>query len=98
MVLPNEKAEDIPWCPLIDVFGSKTWDINDFDIGKPLGRGIVGHVYLAREKTSKYLLAIKVLYKKQLQEYEFDVQAEIAIHSALHHPNIIRFYHQFQDE
>lgn len=28
----------------------KRWTLNDFDIGKPLGRGKFGHVYLAREK------------------------------------------------
>lgn len=26
------------------------WTINDFEIGKPLGHGKFGHVYLAREK------------------------------------------------
>ena len=29
---------------------NKRWTLNDFDIGKPLGRGKFGHVYLAREK------------------------------------------------
>lgn len=28
----------------------KRWNLNDFDIGEPLGRGKFGHVYLAREK------------------------------------------------
>ena len=28
----------------------RRWTLNDFDIGKPLGRGKFGHVYLAREK------------------------------------------------
>lgn len=28
----------------------KRWTLSDFDIGKPLGRGKFGHVYLAREK------------------------------------------------
>ncbi|KAK6140745.1 hypothetical protein DH2020_025508 [Rehmannia glutinosa] len=28
----------------------KRWTLNDFDIGKPLGKGKFGHVYLAREK------------------------------------------------
>ena len=38
--------------------------IDDFEIGKPLGRGKFGHVYLAREKKSKFIVALKVLYKK----------------------------------
>ena len=28
----------------------KRWTLGDFDIGKPLGRGKFGNVYLAREK------------------------------------------------
>lgn len=32
------------------VVDNKRWTVNDFDIGKPLGRGKFGHVYLAREK------------------------------------------------
>ena len=47
-------------------FEQKKWKIEDFEIGKPLGRGKFGHVYLAREKKSKFIVALKVLYKKQL--------------------------------
>lgn len=36
------------------------WTIEDFDIGKPLGKGKFGNVYLAREKQSKYIVALKV--------------------------------------
>ena len=28
----------------------RRWTLSDFDIGKPLGRGKFGNVYLAREK------------------------------------------------
>jgi aurora kinase len=45
-------------------FEPKNWTIDDFEIGKPLGRGKFGHVYLAREKKSKFIVALKVLYKK----------------------------------
>ena len=30
--------------------GERRWSLTDFDIGKPLGRGKFGNVYLAREK------------------------------------------------
>ena len=36
------------------------WCLNDFDIGKPLGKGKFGSVYLAREKKSKFIVALKV--------------------------------------
>ena len=38
----------------------RRWQIGDFDIGKPLGRGKFGNVYLAREKNSKFIVALKV--------------------------------------
>jgi serine/threonine protein kinase len=33
--------------------------LKDFEIGKPLGRGKFGDVYLARERKSKFIVAIK---------------------------------------
>ena len=42
------------------------WKLEDFDIGRPLGKGKFGNVYLAREKKSKYIVALKVLFKSQL--------------------------------
>ena len=38
----------------------RRWQLTDFDIGKPLGRGKFGNVYLAREKMSQYIVALKV--------------------------------------
>ncbi len=38
----------------------KRWCLNNFEIGRPLGRGKFGDVYLAREKKSKFIVAIKV--------------------------------------
>ena len=40
----------------------KRWSLKDFEIGKPLGRGKFGDVYLARERKSKFIVAIKVFY------------------------------------
>ncbi|MCO5567844.1 hypothetical protein L7F22_021540 [Adiantum nelumboides] len=79
---------------------SKHWTISDFDIGKPLGRGKFGNVYLAREKQSKYIVALKVLFKKQLQEahVEHQLRREIEIQSHLRHPNILRLYGYFHDD
>lgn len=37
------------------------WSLSRFDIGKPLGKGKFGSVYLAREKKEKYIVAIKVI-------------------------------------
>ena len=45
-------------------FDPTQWSIDSFEIAKPLARGKFGHVYLAREKKSKLICALKVLYKK----------------------------------
>lgn len=37
----------------------RRWQLTDFDIGKPLGRGKFGNVYLARERQTKFVIALK---------------------------------------
>ena len=39
----------------------KQWSLKNFEIGRPLGRGKFGDVYLAREKKSQFIVAIKVI-------------------------------------
>jgi serine/threonine protein kinase len=62
-----------------------TWTLNDFDVGKPLGSGKFGSVYLAREKKGKIVCALKVLNKSQLQQerVEHQLRREIEIQSHL---------------
>lgn len=78
----------------------RVWSIDDFDIGKPLGRGKFGQVYLAREKKSQYIVALKVLYKSQLvrANVEHQLRREVEIQSHLRHSNILRLYGYFYDE
>lgn len=78
---------------------SKNWTLNDFEIGRPLGTGKFGRVYLAREKRTHFIVALKVLYKKQLQKHsvEHQIRREIEIQSHLRHPNILRLYGFFYD-
>ncbi|XP_031626219.1 serine/threonine-protein kinase Aurora-2 [Contarinia nasturtii] len=75
------------------------WELSNFDIGRPLGRGKFGNVYLAREKDTKFVVALKVLFKKQIQRdsVEHQVRREIEIQSHLRHPNILRLYGFFHD-
>ena len=77
----------------------KQWSLSDFEIGKPLGRGKFGCVYLAREKASKYIVAIKVLQKSQLLKagVEHQLRREIEIQSHLRNRNILRMYGYFYD-
>mmetsp|Transcript_1897 Transcript_1897/g.2260 ORF Transcript_1897/g.2260 Transcript_1897/m.2260 type:complete len:341 (-) Transcript_1897:19-1041(-) len=77
----------------------KKWTLNDFEIGKPLGRGKFGKVYLAREKKTKYIVALKVLQKSQLLKagVEHQLRREIEIQSHLRHKNILRMFGYFYD-
>ncbi|TRY62694.1 hypothetical protein TCAL_03558 [Tigriopus californicus] len=76
------------------------WTLDDFDIGRPLGKGKFGNVYLAREKRSKYIVALKVLFKSQLQkaQVEHQLRREIEIQSHLRHEHILRMFGYFYDE
>lgn len=77
----------------------RAWTLEDFDIGKPLGKGKYGSVYLAREKKSQYIVGLKVLYKAQLVkgQVEHQLRREIEIQSHLRHPNILRLFGYFHD-
>lgn len=77
----------------------KSFHLGMFEIGKALGKGKFGRVYLAREKTSRFVCALKVLHKSELQSdsVERQVRREIEIQSNLAHPNILRLYGHFHD-
>uniref|UniRef100_UPI0037E7616F aurora kinase A n=1 Tax=Semicossyphus pulcher TaxID=241346 RepID=UPI0037E7616F len=82
-----------------DSASSKRWSLENFDIGRPLGKGKFGNVYLARERQSQFILALKVLFKKQLEKagVEHQLRREVEIQSHLRHPNILRLYGYFHD-
>ncbi|XP_030634970.1 aurora kinase A [Chanos chanos] len=77
----------------------KRWSLENFDIGRPLGKGKFGNVYLARERQTMFILALKVLFKKQLEKagVEHQLRREVEIQSHLRHPNILRLYGYFHD-
>lgn len=70
-----------------------------FEIGKPLGKGKFGRVYLAKDKVTGFVCALKVLHKKELQaaKVEKQLRREIEIQSNLRHPNILRLFGHFHD-
>lgn len=70
---------------LILYINSYQWSKDDFELGAPLGRGKFGRVYLAREVSTKYIVAMKVLFKSELIEgrVEKQVLREIEIQSRL---------------
>jgi len=79
---------------------NQPWKLDNFDIGKCLGRGKFGNVFLAREKHSKFICALRILYKEQLRKakVEHQLKREIEIQFHLRHENILRLYGYFYDE
>uniref|UniRef100_A0A7M4F2F5 non-specific serine/threonine protein kinase n=1 Tax=Crocodylus porosus TaxID=8502 RepID=A0A7M4F2F5_CROPO len=75
------------------------WCVDDFKIGCPLGKGHFGIVYLACEKVTKCIVALKVLFKPQLEEagLEWHLRREAQIQFLLGHPSILRWFGCFQD-
>lgn len=80
--------------------GLPSWSLSDFEIGCKLGRGKFGKVYLARERQSGFIVALKLLSKRQLLENKVEIQLrrEIEIQSHLNHENILKLYGFFWDE
>ncbi|KAK3327235.1 kinase-like domain-containing protein [Cercophora scortea] len=84
---------------LIEQPAIKAFHLGMFEIGKALGKGKFGRVYLAREREHGFICALKVLHKNELQHarVEKQVRREIEIQSNLRHPNIPKLYGHFHD-
>lgn len=77
----------------------KVFHLGMFEVGRALGKGKFGRVYLARERDTGFVCALKVLHKKEIQQgrVEKQVAREIEIQSNLRHPNILRLFGHFHD-
>lgn len=76
------------------------WSPSDFEMGSFLGRGKFGRVYIARERFSQYMVAMKVMFKSEIKKgrVEKQILREIEIQTRLKHPNILRMFTWFHDE
>nr|ACL53674.1 unknown [Zea mays] len=79
---------------------SEVWSLSDFEISKYIAEGRFGKVYLAREKQSGYVVALKVIFKAKLKKHRFHahLRREIEIQQSLDHPNVLRLFTWFHDE
>lgn len=70
-----------------------------FEIGKPLGKGKFGRVYLAKHRDSGFICALKVLNKDEIRREgaEVHVRREIEVHGNIRHPGVLGFYNWFHD-
>jgi hypothetical protein len=80
----------------------RPWRIEDFNIGKKLGKGKFGNVYKAIDKDSGISVALKVLFKSEIvlggERDIMQVKREVEIHSRLNHNNILRMLGHFHDD
>lgn len=74
--------------------------IDSFEIGKKLGKGRFGDVFLVREKRLGMVMAMKMINKQELKESDMMGQLifEIKIQSFINHPNTLRMFGYFHDE
>ncbi|KAG1751041.1 kinase-like protein [Suillus lakei] len=80
---------------------TREWSLPSFEIGRPLGKGKFGRVYMVRTKCEpQYILALKCLYKSEIiqSRVEKQIRREIEIQQNLRHPNVLRLYGYFHDE
>lgn len=77
----------------------KELTIKNFDIGRKLGKGRFGNVYVAQDKATKFTLAIKIINIKQLKEAAMEAQLieEIKLQMYCRHPNILKMYGYIRD-
>ncbi|KAF2343910.1 Protein kinase domain [Trinorchestia longiramus] len=77
----------------------KQFTIDDFELGKPLGKGHFGQVWLAREKKKGYIVALKIIKKETITEQSQArlIRREIEIQSHLESEYILRMYGYFYD-
>jgi hypothetical protein len=78
----------------------KKFSVSDFEMGVKLGKGRFGDVFLARERKTNYIVALKILNKAEIQRLNAErlIVREIKIHSFIDHPNIIKLYGFFHDD
>ncbi|RJE21140.1 serine threonine-protein kinase [Aspergillus sclerotialis] len=96
---PDENEDPRHTSPVYEQPAPKKLHLGMFEIGKPLGKGKFGRVYLAKERSSGFVCALKVLHKSELQQggVQKQVRREIEIQSNLRHPNVLRLYGHFHD-
>lgn len=76
------------------------WKISDFDVGRLLGSGKFGRVYLGREKHGRRtIVAIKSIMKEDIRKerIKYQLVREIEIQKNLHHFNILKMWGYFYD-
>jgi polo-like kinase 1 len=74
-------------------------EIRKYTKGRLLGKGGFARCYEFRNTQTNQITAAKVITKSSLVKSRAKQKliSEIKIHKALHHPNIVKFEHYFED-
>ena len=77
----------------------RDWTVDDFVLGRPLGKGKFGNVYLGRQKLQGAQVALKVLFKAPMVAANcvHNLRREVEIQHRLRHPHIVQLYGYFHD-
>ena len=81
-------------------FVPEEWTLDKFEIGRPLGKGRFGRVYLAREKKNQFICVLKTI-SMSLVKSSSNIQLiarEVEINAQLNHGNILKMYGYFADK
>ncbi len=94
-----------PLVNIEEIFGRESsleniqWTLGNFEFGKFICSGAFGEVYLARERSSLYVVALKVISKIIREgENKVGILAEITNQARLQHPNVLPVFGYFYDE
>jgi serine/threonine protein kinase len=87
----------------IDLMGLNEGDIikKQYEVLKKLGDGAYAKVYLVLDMKTDLLYALKTINLRHLKHNSQlgpNLMREVKIHKRLDHPNILKFYEQFQDD
>lgn len=74
--------------------------MSDFDVGAKLGEGRFGKTYFARERITRFPVALKCISKDaiMLHDLRHQLQREIELQAYCRHPNVVRLFAYFWDE
>ncbi|SCU98906.1 LAFA_0G20780g1_1 [Lachancea sp. 'fantastica'] len=92
-VVPNEATEPF-------ALNYRELSLDDFEVGKKLGKGKFGKVYCVKHKPTGFICALKAMKKSEIVQYNVEKQfrREVEIQSALKHPNLTKLYGYFHDD
>lgn len=76
---------------------SLLWNLNEYTVHRPLGRGATGNVYLGTHNSTQQNVAIKIIDKRK-QDLYTQGRHECAILESLNHRNIVRLVKAVENE